>query len=199
MTTGGRSATFMTCLICSFIAGSSEWIEGEKSPLSRATRARGERPAKPAFQTAGGGRARRGDEDGVVSGDGAGDVGETGLVDSPGDRVGAGGRRSDDHERAGCMNRQHREPETLIERLGAPLSGYEERRVAWRRVAGGRAGQPEVADVPRERGLGDREASPAQQGLELFLRADGPAADEPQDLRSPPQGPAGIAIHDDGY
>src|SRR5262245_6232867 len=114
MTTGGRSATFMTCRICSFIAGSSEWVR-EKSPLSRASSARGERPAEPAFQTAGGGRARRGDEDGVVSGDGAGHVGQTSFVDGSGDRVGAGGRCPHDHERAGRPDREYRSEEHTSE------------------------------------------------------------------------------------
>ena len=142
--------------------GSSDWIGERGRPLTRDVRAR---RAVGGAGVPGGGRRRvgRGDEHGVVSGDRAGDVGQAGLIDGTGDRVGAGGRRADDHERPGRLHGEHGEPETLVERIGALIAGHERRGVGRRRVPGGRAGEPELPDVAGQGGLRDREASPPQQ------------------------------------
>ena len=104
------------------------------------------------------------DEDGVVARDGADDIGPAFEVDGGGDGLGAAGGGDEDDEIHG-LARFH--PEAVEDAFDAGeivacLAGRDA-------VAGGTFRELELADITRERGLGDVEAAAGEAYTELIL------------------------------
>src|SRR6185436_13985686 len=134
-----------------------------------------------------GGRSAKGDEDGVVAADGAEDVVERRRVDGARQRLRRGGGCLDDDEVAGPLGGEDGVSQELLEAMLARLAGRECRDGSdgdrlRRDVAGRRLDQAELAQVARERRLGDAEAVPAQLLQQLVLGVDGRLADDAEDF-----------------
>ena len=84
----------------------------------------------------------------------------------------------------------------LMERFFAARGGYERGRLRRGGVARRGPGQTQVFEVAGEGRLGHREASPAEELLELLLRAHGLVLDQLEDLGPPSPGTSDrICIH----
>lgn len=108
------------------------------------------------------------DEDGVVAGEGADDFGPLFVVEGGGDGLGAADGGEDDEEVLGLANL---EAEVLKDVADfGQLFGFFVDRGEF--VAGGAFEELELADVARERGLGDVDAAGGELAAEVVLVID---------------------------
>jgi hypothetical protein len=111
------------------------------------------------------------EQDGVVAGDAAEDFGPLLPVECFGDRLSAAGEGLDDEEVAGPFGADEESGQEPVQRrLVVECFGRE--RVVETAVGGGDLDESQLADIARERGLGDVEAATVQHLAELFLAAD---------------------------
>jgi hypothetical protein len=116
------------------------------------------------------------DEHGVVAGDGADDLGPSGVVERGGDRLGSAHDGADDHLIHGLANAQAEALDHLLDGGWAVVfhsCGVSIGAVAVRkRVAAGAFGEAQLVDVARKRGLGNGKAATAQLAPEFVLIGD---------------------------
>src|SRR5882757_7557812 len=112
------------------------------------------------------------DEDGVVSGDGADDLGPVLVVDTGGDGLRAAGA-GDEHEQVGSLADLEAEAREHIADAGQVVllgdSG------GWQGVAGGAFGELELMDVAGERRLCDVESTLRESAAQVVLVGNGGA------------------------
>ena len=130
-----------------------------------------------------------GDEQRVVAGDRARDLGPAGPVERGRDRVGRAGQGPDDEQQAGLADLDRQVVEQLAQAVLAARLGLDQprRQGVGQRPLAVDLDQAELGDVAADRRLGRLEAALAEGGGELLLGPDGALA------RRGPGSPAGGA------
>src|SRR4051794_1746129 len=124
-----------------------------------------------------------GDEDGVVAGDRARDLGPAGAVERGRNRVGRTRQRLHDEQQAGLSDLDREVRKELAEAVVAGRLGLDQarrQRVGLDPLAAG-LHEPQLRDIAADRRLGRPESSFPERGCQLLLRPDRALVDEVAD------------------
>ena len=141
------------------------WLAGEAPEFSHDAVSSGDRP--------------RDNENRVVSAHSSEDVGPAFTVQGSGDRLGTSGHRSQDQHFSDAVKAKKQLRQECIESGAAILNAAVGHRIACS-IGSRDAGEPELAQIARQRRLGDVPAPLQEQFAEILLAAYNPRLDDLQ-------------------